>query len=96
MEGSAPDLLGHFAGFLGRAMSPARFQQWLVEAEAGIESFGTENEVELAWTIENRFYEWAKSGASDEALRSVLREDAVELGFLISPPPVSAHGSSVE
>jgi hypothetical protein len=75
-------------------MSLAQFHQWLVASEAGIELTASEAEVELAWAIQNRLYEWGRSGASEDALRAVLHEDAKELGFALPAPVLSTASAS--
>lgn len=80
-EGSDADLLGHLAGFVNRAITPDQFWSWLIHAETAIEMSGSDDGIDLARRIENRFYEWRDSDASADALRAVLREDAAEHGF---------------
>ncbi len=82
-EGSSIGLLEHLAEFVNRGISPAQFQRWLVENEAIIEDRGDDHELELAWTIENRFYDWHASGLGNDALIEAVTEDAAELGYAL-------------
>lgn len=82
-EGSSIGLVAHLAEYVDRGISPAQFQRWLIENEAIIEDRGDDHELALAWTIENRLYDWQASGLGNDALIEAVTEDAAELGYAL-------------
>jgi hypothetical protein len=74
-EGSVPDLSGHLQGLLDRAIAPDRFWSWFVRAEAAIERFGSDDDIELARLVQLRFFERTGGYIDDEELLEVLAID---------------------
>ncbi len=86
-EGSSTGLLEHLAELVNRGISPAQFQRWLIENEAIIEERGDDRELDLAWTVENRLYDWHASGLGEDALLEAVAEAAAELGYALPAVP---------
>lgn len=80
--GSPSDIREQLAGLLDRAISPRQFWHWFVDAESAIELHGSDDEVDLAELVDNRFAEWTSGYVTSEQLLAAL---AADLGRRVGP-----------
>lgn len=75
MEGSVPNLRLHITALLEGIISLDAFQRWFAAAEAAIEIYGSDADVDLASTVFNRLAEYTGEHISAQLLLNVLQED---------------------
>jgi len=77
------DVREHLGRLLSQAESLRDFAGWFIDAQWSIELDGSDEDVELAARIENRFGAYSSGYVSEDELISDLREDAAEFGVAV-------------
>ncbi len=85
IEGSPPDLSAQITTLLDRAISPAQFWRWFGRAQASIELYGSDDDNDLANTVENVYAEYTSGYITTEEL---LESIGLEVGRDVAPVSV--------
>ena len=79
------DVRWHLGRLLSQAESLRDFAEWFIDAQWSIELDGSDEDVELAARIENRFGAYSSGYISEDELVADLRGDAAEFGVAVPP-----------